>query len=192
LLEKGVMAELTGKPQPQIFKTALERFEEAYTLMEKLDRNFVELIAIDASGKLHPLFAAALTKILSEHPSMEKVSMSGVRFANVAQERQASRMVPLGKDLAALMTEQREDLNIMRKQLKETIDSFRAVIPAAENGQFAALMLSGRAGFADKIQQAVDQIEIYGLRYTRGCMTTIAATMQVYPAGLEWLKNSIR
>lgn len=186
------MAELTGKPQPQLFKTALERFFEAYSLMEKLNGKFVELIGIDASGKLDPLFSAALTKILSEHPSMERVSLHGVRFANIAQERQGSRIVPLGQDLAALMTEQREDLGIVRSQLKETIEAFRAVIPAAENGQFAALMLSGRAGFADKIQQAVDLIQVYAQRYTRGCMTTIAATMQVYPAGLAWVKDGSR
>jgi hypothetical protein len=76
--------------------------------------------------------------------------------------------------------------------MDETIEAFRSVLPYAEKGEFAAMMLSGRHGFADKIQQSVDLMGIYGRYYTSTCMATIAATMQAYPAGLEWLKDGER
>jgi hypothetical protein len=51
------------------------------------------------------------------------------------------------------------------------------------------MMLSGRQGFADKIQQSVQLLGVFNRFYTTGCMASIAATMQVYPKGLQWLPH---
>jgi hypothetical protein len=49
-------------------------------------------------------------------------------------------------------------------------------------------MLSGRNAFGDKMPQFTDMISGYDRLYVQTCMATIAATMQVYPKGFEWLK----
>ncbi len=187
------MAELSGAAKPQLFHQALARFEESNRLMEQLDRKMGELSEILKSDSLDPTFAASLQRILNDHPPLERVSTTGVRFANIGQESAAARPPQaFGRSLADIMKSQRDDLEIVRRQLKETIEAFRVVLPAADKGEFAALMLSGRAGFADKIQEAVNQIQVFAQFYTRSCMTTIAATMQAYPAGLKWLKDSVQ
>lgn len=193
LLEQGVLAELRGSPKPELFHDALKRFEDSAAWMEQLDNRMGELQEIDRKGKLDPGFDAALHKVLADAPMIERVSASGVRYSNVATIPPAKLTPPARPvTLQELMQEQRNDLTIVRKQLQQTIEAFRAVIPAADRGEFAALMLSGRAGFADRIQQAVDLIGVYELSYTRGCMTTITATMHAYPAGLSWLKDATR
>jgi hypothetical protein len=186
------MAELSGKPEPQLFHHALARFEDASRLMGVLDKKLGELADIMPTSSLDPTFAASMERILLDHQPLERVSMTGVRFANIGQGRATRVPTPFGRSLGDIMKSQRDDLQIVRKQLRETIEAFRVVLPAADKGEFAALMLSGRAGFADKIQQAVDQIQVFAQFYTRSCMTTIAATMQAYPAGLKWLKDSLK
>ena len=191
LLEQGVMAEFDGKSNPDLFKTALRRFEETSKSMAHLDDLMGELIAIDQKEQLVTEFDMPLRKILKESPPPERVGLEGKRYANVAQ-RTKSGPPPRALDLAAVMKTQRDDLRTLRRQMDETIEAFRSVLPYAEKGEFAAMMLSGRHGFADKIQQSVDLMGIYGRYYTSTCMATIAATMQAYPAGLEWLKDGER
>lgn len=184
------MAEIRGEPQPELFRAALHKFEEAVEWAAVLDRQLGELIEIDKGKEVHPAFRKSLTAILGEHPPIERVSLHRVRFANIAQARkEAPEPQPLGRDLMAIIRDQRKDLALVTKQLEETIAAFRDALPHAQNGHFAALMLSGRAGFADKIQQSVDLVETFTRSYSQACMTTIAATMQVYPAGLEWLER---
>lgn len=156
--------------------------------MGTLDERFKELISIHESGKLVPEFERSLNQVLAEHAAIERVSLQS-RYGNVARG-QPPPMTSPGKDLGELMRNQREDLAVLRRQMKDTIEAYRAVLPVADKGEFAALMLSGRAGFADKIQQSVDMVGVFQKSYTRGCMTTIAATMHAYPAGLQWLKDS--
>lgn len=189
LLEKGVLAELRGEPRPELFRAALLKFEEALEWAQVLDRQLGELTAIHQGKEVNPLFMKSLGKILAEHPPVERVQLHDVRYANIARMRQeAAAPPPMGKDLMVIVADQRHDLGIVSKQLRETVEAFRNVLPLAEEGQFAALMLSGRAGFADKIQQSVELVETFARYYSLSCMTTIAATMQVYPSGLEWLK----
>lgn len=184
------MAELRGEPQPELFRAALLKFEEALEWAKVLDRQMGELTAVHEGHEVDPVFMRSLGKILAEHPPLERVTLRDVRYANVARMRQeAPPPPPLGKDLMVVIADQRHDLGLVTQQLQETVAAFRDVLPMAEKGQFAALMLSGRAGFADRIQQAVDLVETFAQFYSRSCMTTIAATMQVYPAGLEWLKQ---
>jgi hypothetical protein len=43
---------------------------------------------------------------------------------------------------------------------------------------------------ADKVQQSVLFIGVYNQFYVVKCMSTMDATMQVYPSGLQWLKQA--
>jgi hypothetical protein len=80
-------------------------------------------------------------------------------------------------------------LKLLRGKLDEVITAARDAIPLAEKGQFAQVMLSGRNGFGDKMPQFTDWFSAYDRFYVQSCMTTIAATMQIYPKGFEWLKK---
>ena len=188
LLERGVMAELDGKPDPEHFKTALQRFEESLEAMNTLDKKMEELIAIHRQGRSLKAFDVAVSKILLEMGPVERVSLRGLRYSNVPSGKGDNRRKP--RNLLEIMQAQRADLAILREQLRIAIEAFRAVLPLAEKHEFSAMMLSGRAGFADKILQQVNLINVYSKFYTRTCLTTIDATMQVYPKGLEGLKDS--
>lgn len=187
LLEQGVMAELDGKPQPELFHRALQLFEETAKEMDLLDKRMEKLIGIHQRGKSTPAFDQSLDRILGELQGIKRVSLHGSRFANVARPPGEVKPRPLPTNLLAIMQAQREDLDLLRKQLAETIETFRAVIPLAEKNQFVPMMLSGRAGFSSKVQQSVDLLGEYSSFYSRTCMATIEATMQAYPAGFEWL-----
>jgi MYXO-CTERM domain-containing protein len=186
LLEQGVMAELDGKSDPAKFRQALKLFEETLAEMDNLDRGLVTAIEIHKKGTEDPAFATSVTRIMGELRDFRRISLRGSRFSNVS----ASTPVVAPKrptNLLEIMEAQREDLGLLRKQLVETIESFRAVIPLAEKKQFVPMMLSGRAGFSSKVQQSVDLLGEYSRSYSKGCMTTIEATMQVYPKGFDWL-----
>jgi hypothetical protein len=186
LLEQGVLAELEGKPNPKLFRQALEKFETCLADMDALDQKMAELARIDASAKYNRAYQVALGKILRDSAGFERISLSGVRYANIAgRARPAMGKPRTGAEILAI---QRKDLGLMRKQLRDTVSAFKTMLPLADKGQFSALILSGRHGFSDKIQQSVDLIGTYTKSYTRGCMTTIDATMQAFPAGLKWLR----
>jgi hypothetical protein len=188
LLERGVMAELDGKPEPEHFKTALQRFEESLEAMNALDKSMEELVAIHRRGKSLKVFDVAVSKILRQMDPVERVSLRGLRYSNLPARKEDKKRNP--RNLLEIMQAQRADLAVLREQLGVTIEAFRAVLPLAEQHEFSAMMLSGRAGFADKILQQVNLINVFSKFYTRTCLTTIDATMQVYPKGLEWLKDS--
>jgi len=181
------MAELDGKPDPDHFKAAFKRFEESLEAMDLLDKKMTELIEIHKRGKSLKVYDLALAKILGQMGSVERVSLTGLRYSNVSSERDKRRP----RNLLEIMEAQRADLAILRDQLKGTIEAFRAVLPLAEKHEFSAMMLSGRLGFANKILQQVNMINVFSKFYTRTCLTTIDATMQTYPAGLEWIKDSL-
>jgi len=187
LLEQGVMAELDGHPKPELFHKALEKFEETSSEMKRLDADLGELIAIHKKGKPVAAFEQSLTRVLAQAKGLERVGASG-RYANVGGGGGPPAQRPVA-NLLDIMEAQRSDLHVLQKQMDETIATFRSVIPLAEKGRFVPMMLSGRAGFSSKIQQAVSLIGQYGRFYTSSCMATIEATMQAYPAGFAWLPD---
>ncbi len=188
LLERGVLADMSGKPQPALFRQALARFKECSAAMALLDRKMGELIAIHEKGKPVPEFGETLRKILEQGGPVPRVSLTGVRYANVARDQQQPPK-DFPKDLASIMAAQRSDLQILKKQLDGMIAAFTDVMPLGEKGEFSAALLSGRHGFADKVQQSVYLTGVFVQFYVSTCMATIDATMQVYPKGLEWLKG---
>jgi hypothetical protein len=190
LLEKGVIAEFDGKPDAEKFKQALKHFEECSALMVELDKKFGELIAIHRKGKLNTNFEKSLERILKQANFQERPSLEKLRYSNVAKDAQ-QKAQPKLRDLLDIMESQRSALQLVKRQLDDMIGALRNVIPLAEKGEFAAMMLSGRHGFSDKVQQSVHLINVYSQFYTGPCMATIDATMQSYPSGLEWLKQSV-
>ena len=191
LLEQGVMAELDGHPNPALFRQALRAFEDVLLEAKNVDARLSELEAFHKKNidRQDPAFAKSLEKIVRATTSFERTGLTGLRYSGSGGAPAAKpSIVPL--DLTTIMEAQREDLGIFTKQLEETIESLRGAIPAAERGEFAALMLSGRSGFADRILQSVNLLGVFSRFYTRSCLTTIDATMQSYPSGLRWLKDS--
>jgi hypothetical protein len=184
------MAEFDGKPDAEKFKQALKHFEQCSELMTELDKKFGELIAIHGQGKLDKNFEKSLARILKQSDFEEQPSLEKLRYSNVAKEA-AGKKPPKLRNLADIMQAQQASLQLVKRQLDETIGALRNVLPLAEKGEFSAMMLSGRHGFSDKVQQSVHLIGAYSQFYVRPCMATIDATMQSYPSGLEWLKRSL-
>jgi len=157
--------------------------------MDTLDVRLDALRKIEQTHDLMPEYVAALTNLLKDHPMLERVSMSDVRFANIARSKSPEEHKgPVGKNLDDILNNIQSDLRILKPQLDQTIEAFRAVLPVAEKGGFAAMVLSGRAPLPEKVLQSTDQLMVFAQFYNRACMATIAADMQTYPKGLEWLK----
>jgi hypothetical protein len=188
-LERGVLAELEGNPNSALFKQALVKFQECSAHMSTLDQKLGELIALHRRSQPDQLFDQTTRKILNQQRPVERVSLRGLRYANVARGRGAPQQ-PQPRHLLEVMEMQQADLRLLKRQMDDTIAAFRAVIPLAERHEFAALILSGRHGFADKIQQSVHLTQVYANSYIQKCSATIDATMQIYPSGLGWLKDS--
>ncbi len=155
--------------------------------MEQLEKKLDELIGIHTRGTLDRGFEQALGRILQSGPPLQRVSLQGLRYSNTATPQASQLAQP--KDLLEIMTMQKEDLGLLKRQLTEMIDAFTTTLPLADRGEFASALLSGRVGFADKVQQSVYLLGVYTQSYIGRCMNTIDATMQVYPSGLEWLKR---
>jgi len=186
-LESGILAELDDQPNPALFRAALGSYESSADQMIILDQKLAELIEIDRSGQKVQLFEDALAKILREGVPFERLSTRGVRYANAGglkpdQQREL-------RNSGDILVAQREDLKILQNALREAIAALREAIPLAEKREFVPVMLSGRNAFADKMPKFTDMISAYERFNIRGCMATIDATMQVYPAGFEWLKK---
>jgi hypothetical protein len=81
------------------------------------------------------------------------------------------------------------DLKILQAVTDRTIEAFGTVLPMARRGGFASIVLSGRAPLPERVMHSVDQTMVYVQFHNRACMTAIAADMQVYPKGLEWIRK---
>ncbi len=184
-LENGIIAELDGKPNPQAFRDALGSYESSAAQMAVLDQKFAELIDIDRSGQKVKVYEDTLAKILRQSAPFERLGTRGVRYANIAASKQ--NPPPPIRNSADILVAQRQDLGILRTALQEAIAALREATPLAEKAQFVPVMLSGRNSFADKMPKFTDMISAYERFNIRSCMATIDATMQIYPAGFQWL-----
>lgn len=189
-LEKGVLAEF----ERSIRGTALkpyhyqETFHALNALKLKLDVlqiKLTELRAIAAEGETTPEFENALNKILSGSTNIARLATTGVRYADVGGKK--AQHAPI-VGIAGIIDAQLTDLKVLRGTLDQVVDGLRDALPLTERGEFAKVMLSGRNAFGDKMPQFTDMISAYDRLYVQTCMATIAATMQVYPKGFEWLK----
>jgi hypothetical protein len=188
LLEDGVLADLKGEPSADILRQSLDKFKESRARMDDLYAKLSELRAINDSKEGLPEYDSALRKILKDHPPLERVSLRHVRFSNVALGNPVwENKKPFGNDMGEILANIQEDLLIMQKQLDELIQAFTDVLPVAEKGGFAAMVLSGRSAFPEKVLRNADLSLVFAQFVDRACTTTIAADMLVYPRGLEWL-----
>jgi hypothetical protein len=187
-LERAIVAELNGRPEPMAFRASLASFEAMASQMTVLDQKFAELLAIDQANKQVNTFENALAKLLAEAPPFERIGMPGTRYANIGGGPKVAP--PALKSSSDILKAQRADLGILQKAAGEAIAAFREALPLTEKGEFVAVMLSGRNAFGDKMPKFADMISAYDRFNVRTCMATIDATMQVYPAGFEWLKKT--
>jgi hypothetical protein len=189
-LEKGVLAEFDravhGTPlKPFHYKETQHALNLLTLKLEVLQLKLSELREIAAEGETTPEFEAALNKMLKTNVNTCRLSSSGVRYADVGGKPAPDGAI---QGIAGIMDAQAADLKILRGVLGQVNDGLRDAMPLAEKGEFAKVMLSGRNAFGDKMPQLTDMISCYERMYVQTCMSTISATMQVYPKGFEWLK----
>jgi hypothetical protein len=188
LLEDGVLADMKGEPSAAILRKSLDKFKESRGRMNDLYAKLDEMRAINDSKEGLPEYDSALRKILEDHAPLERVSLRHVRFSNVALGHPVlENNKPFGRNMGEILASIQEDLLILQKQLDELIQAFTDVLPVAERGGFAAMVLSGRAAFPEKVLRNAELSMVFAQFVDRACTATIAADMLVYPRGLEWL-----
>ena len=190
LVARGLLAEMKRQPEPQLLRGALVRLEAVSAAMSSLESALRDLIVINRQDKPIPLFEDALARLLRDSFREGRPQRQGRRYANVAGI--AVTPAPAPKNLTEVLEFQRADLEMIHRQLEETIESLRSAIPDAESHQFAAAMFSGRAPFFSRFQQSIDLLEQYRRFYLDTCGCTTAATFQAYPVGLQWLEEAAR
>lgn len=190
-LEMGVLADIQGQPAGELLQNALSKLKESRKTMDALYAKFGDMRKIEREHKALPEHTAALERILKAYPPIERVSLTNSRFANVSQAGGvAVNYGPVGSNFDEMLANMQADLLILQKEYDQTIEAFEAVLPAAQKGGFAAIVLSGRAPLPERIMHSIDQTFVYVHSVDRACQASIAADMQVYPKGLEWLPKA--
>jgi hypothetical protein len=128
---------------------------------------------------------SVLGRVLREGQPLPRLTRTGVRYADAANlpKEEVSSVT----NTTSILSAWRADLKVLMSTLDEVIVGLRDAIPLAKKGEFAAVMLSGRNAFGDKMPQFTDMYSAYQRLYVRTVMATITTTMQVYPAGYQWL-----
>ena len=192
-LEDGVMAEFESKVnkeskvRPEEFKEALLGYQKLKRAMADFDNAIKLLQEIDKKGEKTKLHEKTLETILREGRPMPRLARTGVRYSDAAGIAKG-KVSPL-RNTTDILFAWREDLKVLSFTLDEVIEGLRDAIPLAEKGEFGSVMLSGRNAFGDKMPQFTEMFSAYHRFYVRTVMATIVTTMQVYPAGYEWLSN---
>jgi len=153
-----------------------------------MEASLDRMLDLQARNELTPKYKATLAKILTDHPPVEIVDVRNSRYAQIAKSAVTSPQVaPLGGSLDEVIRNVRTQLVALRQQTERMNTEFRNAISVAEQGGFAAFVLSGRATFPELVMQNEELVTIFERFYGRACLTTISATMEVYPDGLGWL-----
>ena len=195
-LEAGVVAEFQSKLdpkqelQPRAFGEALVGLKELRGAMQAYDEGVAALQALDAACSERTVTDEALARILKEARPLPRLGRAGVRYADAGGLGSVKTTPVRGQTeiLAALRT----DLAILTESLDEVIVDLRDSMALVERGEFAAVMLSGRHGFGDNMPQFTEMFSAYQRFYVRTVMATIAATMQTFPAGYDWLTEGYK
>lgn len=189
-LEQGVLADLKGEDGIPTLEKALARLKDSRKEMDNAYAQLGKMIDIERQNKALPEHDAAIERILRAHPPLERVSLTNTRFANIgAGTGVAINYGPIGANFRQLLENLQSDLKILQAVTDRTIDAFGSVLPMARRGGFASIVLSGRAPLPERVMHSVDQTMVYVQFHNRACMTAIAADMQVYPKGLEWIRK---
>ncbi|MCB0280819.1 MAG: hypothetical protein KDD94_15040 [Calditrichaeota bacterium] len=102
---------------------------------------------------------------------------------NNVQEDPRTEITSLPKILQA----QREDFKYLRDQTANVIAGFDEVLPIAEEGRFVITMLPEEISFPTVYDSLIRDRAIFTNFYTQSCLVSVDATMDVYPAGFEFL-----
>jgi|GEM_PF-2611075 len=196
-LEYGVIAEFRNKliksKKAELKSHKLMNTLDGYTklraLMDKFDVAVKELEKINNENERVKKWDDALKDILvNDAKSFERINYLGKRYADIGGVKKKKELRIT--NINGILGMWRSDLKILKTTLDQVIPGLRNAIPLAEKGDFAAVMLSGRNAFGDKNPQFTDMFSAYQRMYVSTVLSTIAATMQSYPAGYEWLNNS--
>jgi hypothetical protein len=188
LLEHGVLADLRGEASYPILERALQKLREARQQMDVLYVQIGKLIEIEKTHQALPEHNLAIGHILRAYPPIERVSLTNSRFANVsAAAGIAINYGPVGSTFPELLDNLQSDLKILQVETDQAIAAFAEILPVARKGGFGSIVLSGRAPLPERIMHSADQTMVYVQFHNRACMAAIAADMQVYPKGLEWI-----
>lgn len=155
--------------------------------MNDLDKAIQVLEGVDIKCEKVEILVETLKRNLTEGGTFPRLFTAGVRFADAAglPGQQISQMYSIADILQAW----KNDLGVMEKTLDEVITAMKDAMPLAEKGQFAAVMLSGRNAFGDKMPQFTNMFSAYQRLYVTAVLATITTTMQVYPKRFEWLTS---
>jgi hypothetical protein len=187
-LEQGVLADLKGQDAGPILDRSLQKLRDSREEMDRANQQIGRLIEIERTNQALPEHNAALERILRNYPPIERVSLTNSRFANIgAGAGIAINYGPIGANFMQLLENLQSDLHILEIETDRTIEAFSNVLPMARKGGFASIVLSGRAPLPERVMHSVDQTMVYVQFHNRACMAAIAADMQVYPKGLEWI-----
>lgn len=187
-LEKGVLAELDGKPAPDQFAAAITEFEVTLEGLGKaieLQREFISVQA-NFQSEFLPEFEFMLAKILKDIGPLERASDMSSRYSTAGGLASTSDRP---SDLDSILKAQLADMLAVERKGYAALDAFRSALPLAEEGRFVPIMLSGRNAFGDLMPEFSDMITAFDRFYVKTCMATITATMQTYPKGWEWLEK---
>ncbi len=187
-LEQAVLAELEGGADIALLKKSLRISEESSHHLSSFIKTVDKMGSLAESAKVVPEFDEALIRILRDHSPVRRVDLKSSRFSNVANGKPIEPPSDdIGNNLFELLANIQEDAEKVRKQTDEMNAEFRKVISMVENGGFAALVLSGRSKFPELVMQNAQVLSDFKAYYDAACLTTIAATMNSYPMGLDWL-----
>jgi hypothetical protein len=192
-LENGILAEFDSKIdrtkslQIDEYRKALTGYTQMRSAMNGLDQAIQVLQGVDAKCEKVENFVETLKRNLTGSTAFPRLSTTGVRFSDAAglPSEQISPMYSIADILQAW----KNDLGVMEKTLDEVIGAMKDAMPLAERGEFAAVMLSGRNAFGEKMPQFTNMFSAYQRLYVTAVLSTITTTMQVYPSGFEWLTS---
>ncbi len=190
-LEEGVLAEFESKLdkanqlKPYEFRYALQGYVSMRNVLVELDESIGRLQNVDVKCEKVAKHEAALARLLADGRAIPRLSLRGVRYADAGGL--VSEGIAKIDGTTSILAAWRTDLKVLIQGLDEVIAALRDAIPLAEKGDFAAVMLSGRNAFGDKMPRFTDMFSAFDRMYVMTVMATIQTTMEVYPAGYNWL-----
>jgi len=191
-MEQGNLAEFAGKSDPKSFAEAFRHMEKSLKSIDDGLKLYDVLLAKLEKNPTLPGFDKTLGKLFKEAEPVERISgRIGARYSDVGDAKLQKAPPPATRfdTLTSLMKAQREDLTMLRKLTADTVEAYKGVLPLTEKGEFVLKMLSGRSPFSERYEELVDARSTFAHSYARGCMMSIQAVMQNFPAGLEFLKG---
>jgi len=186
-LERGVLSDLEGHPQPAPFREALQKLQEVEAAAQAVDERLAALESTHKQDRPLAVFDDALKKLLRDRPLGPSRGLRGaVRHAHATA---GAPPVEEPASLSDILRLQRADLAEVRRAFAELAEAVGGALPLAGGKGLAAASLGGRVPLLSAAQAAVERWEAYRAFTVESCRATQAAAAQVYPTGMEWLEE---